>query len=148
MRTTIAALTMLFASCLFGAAPARAQVIPDVHCVVEDYPVRAVVAWQFPETLSKVQVAVLRDPSGEQEARFDLLHGATLISLRYRGKEQLFGDSAGASVAMFATRRGDEAELKGMTPYWSAFNPDQGGSNMGVPATTAGVACHGQSSMR
>src|SRR5690242_6664503 len=43
------------------------------------------VAWQFPETLSKVQVVVLRDPSGEQEARFDLLHGATLISLRYRG---------------------------------------------------------------
>jgi hypothetical protein len=49
---------------------------------------------------------------------------------------------------MFATRRGDEAELKGMTTYWSAFNPDQGGSSMGVPATTAGVACRGQSSMR
>jgi hypothetical protein len=127
---------------------ALAQPIPDVRCVVEDYPLRAVVAWQFPETLSKLQVVVLRDPSGEQEARFDLLHGATLISLRYRGKELLFGDSAGASVAMFATRRGDETELKGMTPYWSAFNPDQGGSSMGVPATTAGVACHGQSSMR
>ncbi len=148
MRTIITVLMMLFVSSLLGAALARAQVIPDVHCVVEDYPVRAVVAWQFPETLSKVQVAVLRDPSGEQEARFDLLHGATLISLRYRGKELLFGHTAGASVAMFATRRGDEAELKGMSPYWSAFNPDQAGSSMGVPATTAGVACQGQSSMR
>ena len=77
--------------------------MPDVRCVVEDYPVRAVVAWQFPETLSKVQVVVLRDPAGEQEARFDLLHGSTLISLRYRGKELLFGHTAGASVAMFAT---------------------------------------------
>ncbi len=60
----------------------------------------------------------------------------------------LFGHTAGASVAMFATRRGNEAELKGLTAYWSAFNPDQGGSSMGVPATTGGVACEGQSSMR
>ena len=36
-------------------------------------------AWQFPETLSKVQVVVLRDPAGEQEARFDLLHGASSV---------------------------------------------------------------------
>jgi hypothetical protein len=48
-----------------GAVAALAQPIPDVRCVVEHYPVRAVVAWQFPETLSKVQVVVLRDPSGE-----------------------------------------------------------------------------------
>ena len=52
-------------------AVAYAKAIPDVRCSVEDYPVRAVVAWQFPETLSKVQVVVLRDPAGEQEERFD-----------------------------------------------------------------------------
>ena len=139
---------LMFLALLLPGAVANAKAIPDVRCSVEDYPLRAVIAWQFPETLSKVQVVVLRDPAGEQEARFDLLHGATLISLRYRGKELLFGHTAGASVAMFATRRGNEAELKGLTPYWSAFNPDQGGSSMGVPATTAGVACNGQSSMR
>src|SRR5437868_6268613 len=139
---------LMFVALLLPGAVANARAIPDVRCSVEDYPVRAVVAWQFPETLSKVQVVILRDPAGEQEARFDLLHGATLISLRYRGKELLFGHTAGASVAMFATRHGEEAELKGLAPYWSAFNPDQGGSSMGVPATTAGVACNGQSSMR
>ena len=143
----LASLRIAACGCL-GAVAAICQPMPDAHCVVEDYPVRAVVAWQFPETLSKVQVVVLRDPAGEQEARFDLLHGATLISLRYRGKELLFGHTAGASVAMFATRRGKEQELKGLTAYWSAFNPDQGGSSMGVPATTGGVACQGQSSMR
>ncbi len=130
------------------ALPAVAQKIPDVRCTVEDYPVKAVVAWQFPETLSSVQVVILRDPSGEQEARFDLLHGASLISLRYKGKEVLFGQTAGASVSMFATRHGAEAELKNMTPYWSAYSPDQGGSSMGIPATTEGVACDGQKSMR
>ena len=130
------------------ASLAGAQKIPDVRCQVEDYPVKSVIAWQFPETLSKVQVVVLRDPAGEQEARFDLLHGASLISLRYRGKEMLYGQSAGASVALFATRRGAEAELKRLRPYWSAYNPDQGASSMGVPASTAGVACEGQKSMR
>jgi hypothetical protein len=130
------------------ALPVAAQKIPDVHCEIEDYPVKAVLAWQFPETLSKVEVVILRDPAGEQEARFDLLHGASLISLRYKGKEILFGQSAGASVSMFATRHGAEAELKNMTPYWSAYSPDQGGSSMGIPATTEGVACGGQKSMR
>ena len=142
MKVLNAYLVILF------ALPAAARKIPNVRCAVEDYPVKAVVAWQCPETLSKVQVVVLRDPSGEQEARFDLLHGGSLISLRYRGKEMLFGQTAGASVSMFATRHGSEAELKGQTPYWSAYSPDQGGSSMGVPATTAGVACDGQSSMR
>ncbi|HLJ15536.1 MAG TPA: hypothetical protein VKV15_13635, partial [Bryobacteraceae bacterium] len=71
-----------------------------------------------------------------------------LISLRYRGQEMLYGQSAGASVSMFATRRGPEAELKHLQPYWSAFNPDQGASSMGIPATVTGVACHGQQSMR
>src|SRR5689334_10415346 len=104
---------------LWAAAPAVAQKIPDVTCRLEDYPVKSVVAWQFPEVVGKVQVAALRDPAREQEARFDLLHGGTLISLRYRGKELLYGQSAGAAVAMFATRRGTEAELKEFTPYWS-----------------------------
>jgi hypothetical protein len=110
---------------------ALAQSIPDVTCKVEDYPVKAVVAWQFPQILSSVQVVVLRDPSGEQEARFDLTHGGSLISLRYRGKEMLFGQTAGASLSLFAVRRGAEGELKGMNPYWSAYSPDQGGSSMG-----------------
>ena len=133
---------------LLFAASLCAQKMPDPRCQVEDYPVRMVTAWQFPETLKSVQVVVLRDPAGEQEARFDLTRGATLISLRYRGKELLFGHSAGASISMFATRRGGEAELKGLSPYWSSYNPSQGGSSMGVPATVAGVACRGQESMR
>jgi hypothetical protein len=133
---------------LLWALRVDAQKIPDVHCETEDYPVKAVVAWQFPETLSKVQVVILRDPAGEQEARFDLLHGASLISLRYQGKETLFGQTAGASVSMFATRHGSEAELKNLAPYWSAYSPDQGGSSMGIPATTEGVACDGLKSMR
>jgi hypothetical protein len=138
----------LFASFLWFCPLALAQSIPDVRCNVEDYPVKAVVAWQFPQVLPSVQVVVLRDPSGEQEARFDLTHGASLISLRYRGKEMLFGQTAGASVSLFSVRRGNEGELKGMSPYWSAYSPDQGGSSMGIPAITTGVACNGQSSMR
>ena len=133
---------------LVSALPAAAQKIPDVRCHFEDYPVKSVIAWQFPQIVDKVQVAVLRDPGGEQEARFDLLHGATLISLRYRGKELLYSQSAGAAVAMFATRRGTEEDLKEVTPYWSAYNPDQGGSSMGVPATTTGLACNGERSLR
>jgi hypothetical protein len=130
------------------AGNAAAQQIPDVQCKVEDYPYGTALYWQSVETVDTVQVVVLRDPAGQQEARFDLMHGATLISLRYRGKELLFGRSAGANVGMYAVRRGTEAELKGLSPFWSAFHPDQGGSSMGVPATTAGVACRGQQSMR
>ena len=130
------------------ASRLTAQAIPNVVCHVEDYPAKAVVAWQFPELSPKLQVVVLRDPSGEQEARFDLTHGASLISLRYRGKELLFGETAGASVSLFATRHGSEQELKGLNPYWSAYSPDQGGSSMGIPAITTGVACEGQNSMR
>lgn len=130
------------------ATVSGAQAIPNVSCTVEDYPVKAVVAWQFPQVLPSVQVVVLRDPAGEQEARFDLTHGASLISLRYHGKELLFGQTAGASVSLFATRHGQEKELKGLSPYWSAYSPDQGGSSMGVPAITTGVGCSGQSSMR
>ena len=130
------------------ATAAFAQKIPDARCRVEDYTVNSVIAWQFPKTVGKIQVAVLRDPAAEQEARFDLLHGSTLISLRYQGKELLYGQSAGASVAMYSTRRGSEAELKEVTPYWSAYNPDQGGASMGAPAVTAGAACNGEASFR
>ena len=58
MKVTYGCFIILF------ALSAAAQKIPDVRCTVEDYPVKAVVAWQFPETLSKVQVVVLRSPSG------------------------------------------------------------------------------------
>jgi hypothetical protein len=130
------------------AASAAAQQIPDVRCQVEDYPLGTPLSWQSTESLANVQVVILRDPAGQQEARFDLTHGAALISLRYRGKELLYGHSAGASVGMYVFRRGTEVELKGLSPFWSAFHPDQGGTSMGVPATTAGVACRGQRSMR
>jgi hypothetical protein len=127
---------------------AQAQSFPDVRCHVEDYAVDAEADWQVHQPLHQVQVVVLRDPSGEQEARFDLIHGASLISLKYQGKELLFGHSAGADVSMYAIRQGRESELKGLSPYWSAFHPDQGGTSMRVPATTAGIACHGESTMR
>ncbi|MDQ2777592.1 MAG: hypothetical protein M3Y57_22160 [Acidobacteriota bacterium] len=127
---------------------AASQTIPDVHCTVEDYSVKATVAWQFPGAQKDAQVVVLRDPAGEQEARFDLLHGAALISLRLHEKELLFGQTAGASVSMFAAQKNAGPELKHLPPYWSAYSPDQGGSSMGLPATTAGVACDGQHAMR
>lgn len=139
---------VLWCLLLFAAAPLAAQTIPDVSCALEDYPVKTVVAWQFPQVQNMVQVVVLKDPVGEQEARFDLTHGASLISLRYKGEEMLFGQSAGASVSLFSVRKNDSPDMKGMSPYWSAFSPDQGGSSMGVPATTTGVACNGQQSMR
>jgi hypothetical protein len=134
----------LFGSCL----PALAQAIPDVSCPVEDLPVKAVIAWQFPQVQKQVQVVVLRDPADEQEARFDLTHGASLISLRYRGHEMLFGQTAGASVSMFAPSHSTDPELKDVSPYWAAFSPDQGGSSMGVPAVVTGVSCAGNRSMR
>lgn len=130
------------------AAASIAQTFPDVRCHVEDYSVNAESDWQVHQPLHKVQVVILRDSAGEQEARFDLMHGASLISLRYRGRELLFGHSAGADVSMYAIRHGTESELKGLSPYWSAFHPDQGGTSMRVPATVAGVACHGESTMR
>lgn len=129
-------------------APAKCQQRPDVRGHTENYPVNMVRSWQSRRFLKSVQVVVLRDPSGEQEARFDLTHGATLISLRYHGHELLFGHSAGAKVGMFVFRRGSEEDLNGMSPYWSAFHPSQGGTSMGIPATTAGVACNGEKSMR
>jgi len=138
---------LYLAAVLSAVSALQAQKIPDVACLVEDYPLKAVVAWQFPQVLPKVQVVVLRDPSGEQEARFDLLHGASLISLRYRGKELLYGQGAGADVGMFALRQ-PRPEMRLRSPYWTAFNPDQGGVSMGVPSTVAGVSCQGSRSMR
>jgi hypothetical protein len=127
---------------------ASGQAIPDVSCPVEDLPVKAVVAWQFPQIQKQVQVVVLRDPAGEQEARFDLTHGASLISLRYSGHEMLFGQTAGASVSMFAPTHSEDPELKEVSRYWAAYSPDQGGSSMGIPAVVTGVSCIGNMSMR
>ncbi|MCL5670519.1 MAG: hypothetical protein M1423_04370 [Acidobacteria bacterium] len=105
--------------------------------------------WQSPEKLKSVQVVVLKDPSGEQEALFDLTHGGTLISLRYHAKELLFGKTAGANVSLYIFRHhGNRPAAKEPNPYWSAFHPDQGGSSMGIPSTVAGVACNGERSMR
>lgn len=130
----------------FGVA-AQAQTFPNVRCHVENYSLNAEIDWQVRQPLVSDEVVVLRDPAHEQEARFDMRHGASLYSLRYQGKELLFGHSAGADVSMYAIRHGTESELKGLSPYWSAFHPDQGGSSMGVPATTVGVACRGENSM-
>lgn len=127
---------------------ATAQTFPNVRCHVEEYAVDAEADWQIRQPLHQVEVVVLRDPAREQEARFDLMHGASLISLKYQGQELLFGHSAGAAVSMYAIRHGTESELKGLSPYWSAFHPDQGGTSMRVPATTAGVACQGETGMR
>ena len=129
---------------------ANAQKIPNVSCMLEDYTIDSVLYWQATAKIGKVQVAVLRDPAGEQEARFDLMHGASLLSLRYLGKEVLYGQSAGASVAMFAAqqRAGEGAVTAAELPYRTMYSPDQGGTSFDVPATVGGVACNGQQSMR
>ena len=88
-----------------------------------------------------VQVVVLRDPSGGQEAKFDMTHGGSLVSLRYEGRELLYRRGAGTDVEMYKVRHGKERALKGLSPYWSSFDPDQAGSSMGAPATVVGVAC-------
>jgi hypothetical protein len=128
--------------------PVNCQKMPDVRGQFEEYPVNIVNYWQSREILKTVQVVVLRDPAGEQEARFDLTHGATLISLRYHGHELLYGHSAGANIEMFHFRNGKEEDLKGLSPYWSAFHPSQGGTSMDVASTTTGMACDGDKSMR
>jgi hypothetical protein len=139
---------LLLLAILAPRGRALAQQIPDVRCRVEDYPVNVVTYWQSPEVLKTVQVVVLKDPEGEQEARFDLTRGGTLISLRCHEKELMFGKTAGANVTMYVFRHGTELELKGTSPYWSAFHPDQGGSSMGMPSSVAGVACSGEQTMR
>lgn len=138
---------VVMSGCVFAClTTASAQRIPDVRCQVEDYPVRSGRVWQFPRNVNAIQVVLLRDPAGEQEARFDLLHGATLVSLRYHGKELLYGQSTGASVNI-ATMPAKE-DLQDPGAFRSTFGPTQGGTSMGVPATTAGVGCRGQQSMR
>ena len=135
--------------CLWSVCvSAFAQTIPDVRCRLENYTIDSVIYWQAPFKVGEVKVVVLRDPAGEQEARFGLRHGAALLSLRYKGKELLYGQSAGAGVNLYVPRPGAETELKGLSPYWSSYNPTQGGASMDIPATVAGVACRGQQSMR
>ncbi len=143
MSSRFALVCMLTA---FG--PAVAQKIPDVRCRLEDYRIDSVIYWQAPFKVGDVQVVVLQDPAGEQEARFDLRHGAVLVSLRYLGKELLYAQSAGAGINLFVPRRGSEAELKGLSPYWSSYNPTQGGASMDSPANVTGIACQGEQSMR
>ncbi len=139
---------VIFIFIVFANITVKCQQMPDVRGHTEEYPVNMVDYWQSRHSLKTVQVVVLRDPAGEQEARFDLTHGATLISLRYHGHELLYGHSAGANIEMNTFRHGTENDLKGLSPYWSAFRPSQGGTSMGIPSTTAGVACHGEKSMR
>jgi hypothetical protein len=140
----IMAIVMLISVC----GPLKSQKMPDVRGTYENYPVNMVNYWQSRWTIESVQVVVLRDPAGEQEARFDLTRGATLISLRYHGKELLFGQSAGANVEMFVFRKDTSEAARGLSPYWTAFHPSQGGNSMGVPSTVAGVACNGEKSMQ
>ena len=144
MRTLLLCMPLL-------AWPASAQKIPNVSCTLEYYNIDSVVYWQATTKVGKVQVAVLRDPAGEQEARFDLMHGASLVSLRYRGKELLYGQSAGASVALFAMQQRvvtDGGTGSRSMPYRTMYSPDQGGSSFDVPAIVGGVGCNGQQSMR
>ena len=127
---------------LLAGGAVHAQELLDVTCKVENYERSP----GIDEQSNEVQVVVLRDPDGEQEARFDLKHGASLVSLRYRGKELLSGHNAysvGANVSMYKMRHGTEQALKETTPLTSAFLPNQGQSSMDVPATVAGVACNG-----
>lgn len=142
-------LCLMFLAVFTLGPTAKAQQIPDVRCHTEDYALNNVVKyWQSPDVLKSVQVVVLKDPSGEQEARFDLTHGGTLISLRYRGREVTYGAPAAANVSLYVVRRGKEDTLKGLNPYWFSLHVDQGGSSMGTTSTVAGVACGGEKSMR
>ncbi len=133
---------------LLAQGALHAQEVPNVRCNVENYQLGPG---------NQVQVVVLRDPSGQQEARFDLTHGAVLVSLRYQGKELLFAhnlgvneSSLGANVSMYRIRHGKEEGLTGFDPFGqfqSAFLPNQGFTSMDVPSTVAGVACHGRAWM-
>jgi hypothetical protein len=139
---------VIFTFIILASGQVKCQQMPEVRGYTEEYPVNMVNYWQSRQSLKTVQVVVQRDPAGEQEARFDLTHGATLISLRYHGQELLYGHSAGANVEMISFRKDKSEELKGLSPYWSAYHPSQGETSMGVPSATAGVACDGEKSMR
>jgi hypothetical protein len=135
VRVTLRACCQCCLLLLLAQATVYAQETPDVSCQAEKYEL---------SPGNEVQAVVLRDPSGEQQAEFDLTDGASLVSLRYRGKELLYGHSEGANVEMYQIRHGTEQALKGVSPYWSAFNPDQAERSMDVPSTVAGIACDGQ----
>jgi hypothetical protein len=96
-------------------------------------------------------VAVVRDPDGEQEARFDLTHGGALISLRYQGREMLYAQEPGASVTLSVPHQITEEESKVKYPTFSSdssYQASQAGISMWQPATTGGVSCHGLDSSR
>ena len=101
---------------------AGAQKIPDVSCKLEDYAIDQVIYWQATVKVGKVQVAVLRDPAGEQEARFDLMHGASLLSLRYRGKGRPRpGGARGPTGRCTAPTRGEAVlTFPRRSPAWRA----------------------------
>src|SRR3974377_487158 len=80
-RGDVAALALI---ALAASPPSVAQRIPGAACTVEDYGLQSVVAWQFPKIEGKVQVVVLRDPGGEQEARFHLRDGRCPVCPRSR----------------------------------------------------------------
>ena len=83
-----------------------AQPMPDVRGTYEDYPVGMVKYWQARESLNRYRRLYFVIRLVEQEARFSLHHGASLISLRYHGKELLFGHSAGANVETVCISQG------------------------------------------
>jgi hypothetical protein len=144
-RSAVTALSL----CLF-AVGAQAQEV-GIGCRLEDYSVRPLVYGRVGDPNQKVQVVVLRDPADEQEARFDLYHGAALISLRYQDRELLYAQEPGASVSLLVLRHGPEERSKDPIPEdpsWSAYQPSQAGTGMRQPAVTGGISCHGQNSMR
>jgi hypothetical protein len=135
--------------CLF-AVSAQAQDV-GIGCRLEDYSVRPLVYGRVGDPNQKVQVVALRDPAGEQEARFDLYHGAALISLRYLGKELLYAQEPGASVSLSVPHQVTEEETKVKYPTFassSSYQASQAGISMWQPATTGGISCHGQDSIR
>ena len=139
------------AMCLFlCAVGAQAQDV-GIGCRLEDYAIRPLVYGRVGDPNLKVQVVVLQDPAKEQEARFDLYHGAALISLRYHGRELLYAQEPGASVSLSVPHQVTEEESKVKYPTFpssSSYQPTQGGISMRQPATTGGISCHGQDSMR
>jgi hypothetical protein len=135
--------------CLF-AVGAQAQ-DAGIGCRLEDYAIRPLVYGRVGDPNQKVQVVVLRDPAGEQEARFDLYHGGALISLRYQGRELLYAQEPGASVELIVPHQVTEPESKikfSTFPSSSNYQASQSGISMWQPATTGGVSCHGLDSMR
>jgi hypothetical protein len=149
MKLSVRAAITAVCLCLL-AVGAQAQDV-GIGCRLEDYSIRPLVYGRVGDPNQKLQVVVLRDPSGEQEARFDLYHGAALISLRYRQKEMLYAQEPGASVTLSIPHQVAEEESKIAYPTFpssSEYRASQAGISMWQPATTGGVSCHGLESMR